>query len=139
MGIIGSVFNGIGNLISGGTWSQSGSQVAQQKFNAKEAQKQRDFEERMSNTAIQRQVADAKAAGINPAMMFANSSASGASTPNGSSAHSASSSAAGDSLSSVLNSASNLARAFNHDKEPSNNLSLKDVATTAAKIATLIK
>lgn len=56
-------------------------------FTADEAQKQRDWEEQMSNTAYQRQVADMQAAGINPAMAM---NANGASVPSGAAASSVS-------------------------------------------------
>lgn len=52
-------------------------------FNAEEAKKNRDWQELMSNTAYQRAMADAKAAGINPSLIF---SQGGASVGSGSSA-----------------------------------------------------
>lgn len=52
----------------------------QNQFNAEQAQLNRDFQERMANTAYQRAVADMKSAGLNPYLAY---SQGGSSTPGG--------------------------------------------------------
>ena len=57
-------FSGIGSAI-GGLFGYKGAKK-QNVASAQQAQQQMDFQERMSNTAVQRRMADLKQAGINP-------------------------------------------------------------------------
>lgn len=68
----------IGGLVER-DWNKSDAATARA-FNAEQSQANRDFQERMSNTAYQRATSDMKAAGLNPMLAY---SQGGASSPSG--------------------------------------------------------
>lgn len=79
-GVVGDALDFGANMVTGGAY---GNQQATLQTNAAQmelAQKQMDFQERMSNSAYQRVTADMRAAGINPMLAIDNG---GASTPSG--------------------------------------------------------
>lgn len=85
-GLINSIGSSVNSRLNGDLDYQRTLELQgmQQAFNASEAEKNRKWQEMMSNTAYQRQANDLKAAGYNPALLL---NASGASTPVGSSAY----------------------------------------------------
>lgn len=88
---VGQMFNDVTGVTASQQW-QTSERLASQDYSTKERLAGQDFthaenvlardwQEQMSNTAIQRQMADARAAGVNPYYLFGASNASGAGVP----------------------------------------------------------
>ncbi len=98
------------------------------------ARRQREWEEKMSNTAHQREMNDLSLAGLNATLGMGGQ---GASTPSGASAKGVSSEIIGG-LTQIVNSATHLAESKRHHKEEEIGKGMK-MLESAAKIIALVK
>lgn len=145
--LISPVFNGIGNLISGGTWKQSGSEIASQDFAHNEAELAHERTMEADNTKYQRAVEDIQEAGLNPNLIYG-AGGTPSSTPTSSSASAGSGSRASmqgsmntlAEMSGLINSVTN-ARAldFQINKKSTNVTTQRIYDSVGQLVQTLVK
>jgi len=145
--LLSPVVNGIGNLISGGTWRQSGDQVAQNEFNAEQAVLAHERSIEADSTKYQRAVEDIKDAGLNPAMVYG-SGGINAQGPTSSSASAGSGSRGAfqnnmnilSEVSNLMNSVTN-ARALDHqiDRNSKNTTTQRIYDGVGQLVSTMVK
>lgn len=131
--LIGAAVTGLGSIFTNITNKSNTEET--NRANAAEAQRNREFQERMSNTAYQRGMEDMKKAGLNPILAYQKG---GASSPTGSMATAINpppmENSAGASINTALAVARNAAEVANL-KEQKHNI----IADTAMKNATTAK
>lgn len=125
---------------AGSFWNSITGVKQQQEHNAKESQKQRDWEEEMSSTAYKRAVNDMKNAGLNPAMIYASGGAGMSSTPSGASGSSniASNQSMVAQIGHLMNSITNATSVDIQHNKRSNNQKLQNMYNDTADLLDIL-
>lgn len=134
IGAISGAIGGGANIISQNSANATNIELQQKanEFSAAEAQKNRDFQEKMSNSAYQRATQDMEKAGINPMLAF---SQGGASSPSGATASGGAarveSTRVGDALTKTVSSAGDMARLKKELEQKDADIALSHAAKVA--------